>query len=240
MGKNGIERRGSVIRKTKGILVKDKWWNYLFIVMLIIAVLCTINYFRYDIMNIYKVSYRKMYQKNLAEDKLNEIRNNLNIQDIDYEWGEELNYVNVPKKIIYHHAAANGFTAESIHESHKKKGWGGIGYHYYIRKDGTIYSGRPETAEGAHTKGKNKESIGICLEGNFEEDRLSLEQLESLYELSVYIGLKYDIYEIVGHRDQWNTLCPGKNFPVESIAKKVVNGIRDFDVEENKIIPILE
>lgn len=227
-------------KKKRNLLVKDKIWLYLFIAMIITCVTCSITYFKYDIMNFYKVSYRNIYGKKLDEKKLNEIRDELNIKEIDYNWDGELEYINNPRKIIYHHSANNGWTSENIHEAHKNKGWNGIGYHYYIRKDGVIYKGRPEKAEGAHTKGQNKESIGICLEGNFEEDRLTLEQVESLYELSVYISLKYDIYKIIGHKDAWNTLCPGENFPIESMARKVIKGIKEFNIEENRIIPLLE
>ncbi|MGL5380415.1 N-acetylmuramoyl-L-alanine amidase [Clostridium sp.] len=188
----------------------------------------------------YKFSYRDTYGKNLSDEKIDELRDNLNIKDIVYDWGEELVYNNKPKEIIYHHSASSEWSPEEIHDFHKEKGWSGIGYQFYIRKDGTIYRGRPEKAEGAHTKGKNKESIGICLEGNFEEERLSIEQVESLYELSVYISLKYDIGDIVGHREEGSTLCPGENFPVKSLRDKVIKEIEKFDVEKNKITHLLE
>ncbi|WP_415328514.1 N-acetylmuramoyl-L-alanine amidase [Clostridium perfringens] len=47
----------------------------------------------------------------------------------------------------------------------KGNGRSGIGYHYFIRKVGCVWNGRPENAKGAHTIGKNSLSIGICLEG---------------------------------------------------------------------------
>lgn len=47
----------------------------------------------------------------------------------------------------------------------KGRGWDGIGYHYVIRRDGMVESGRPITEQGAHVLGHNHEAIGICLVG---------------------------------------------------------------------------
>lgn len=75
-------------------------------------------------------------------------------------------------RIILHHAAMNG-SVEDIHRVHKNKGWAGIGYHFYVRKDGSVYRGRPEWAIGAHASGSNYNSLGICAEGNFEHESMS-------------------------------------------------------------------
>ena len=72
----------------------------------------------------------------------------------------------IPNKVllvVLHHRAGNG-TVESIHAQHLKNGWAGIGYHFYIRKDGTVYEGRPIAYVGSHCKGNNSCSIGVCLE----------------------------------------------------------------------------
>lgn len=214
----------------------NKFWYMLLLSIIFIGVFATINYFKYDILKGYKISYREMYGKYLSDEKIEKLRASLNINEIEYEWGYDLEYDNVPSEIVYHHSVSSNKTPENIHEYHKSKDWSGIGYHYYIRKDGTIYSGRPEKSQGAHAKGENKKSIGICLEGNFEEEELTTEQSQSLYELSIYITLKYDIYKIVGHRDVGQTLCPGKNFPVDVMGKSVIEGIKDYKVERNKIM----
>lgn len=56
-----------------------------------------------------------------------------------------------------------GVTA--IRRWHKERGWSDIGYHYVIKRDGTTQQGRPVSRMGAHTKGYNATSIGICLAG---------------------------------------------------------------------------
>lgn len=216
----------------------DKFWYMLLLAIVFIGIFATINYFKYDILKIYKISYRDMYGKRLSDSELENLRESIDINEIAYDWGEELEYNNKPTQIIYHHSASISESPENIHEYHKSKGWGGIGYHYYIMKDGTIYRGRPEGAEGAHTKGENKTSIGICVEGNFEEEEITLEQVQSLYKVSMYITLKYDIYKIIGHRDAGQTLCPGKNFPLESMRKSVIDGIKNYNVDKNKLTDI--
>ena len=76
------------------------------------------------------------------------------------------------KQIILHHAAMNG-SVQDIHRVHLNKDYSGIGYHYYIRKDGSIWEGRPVDMIGAHAQGSNSNSIGVCFEGNFENEKRS-------------------------------------------------------------------
>ena len=137
-------------------------------------------------------------------------------------------------RIVLHHAAMNG-SVEDIHRVHKNKGWAGIGYHFYVRKDGSIYRGRPEWAIGAHASGSNYNSIGICAEGNFENETMSDAQKNSIKELVAYLKNKYEITIVVRHRDVGSTACPGKNYPFYYI----VNGSipTDENKPENKPIP---
>ena len=88
------------------------------------------------------------------------IENNL---DFDY-----MNPRAVTKQIILHHSGVEVLqSVETIHNYHKNtNGWSGIGYHFYVRKNGNIYRGRPENTVGAHCQGENYNSIGICFEGN--------------------------------------------------------------------------
>jgi N-acetylmuramoyl-L-alanine amidase len=55
--------------------------------------------------------------------------------------------------------------ASDIDRWHREKGWLGIGYHFVIKRDGTIENGRPITKQGAHVKGLNNRSIGVCMIG---------------------------------------------------------------------------
>ena len=123
----------------------------------------------------------------------------------------------VTDRIILHHAAGNG-SVESVHNYHKGLGWSGIGYHYYVRKDGSIYRGRPEAMVGGHTSGYNYCSIGVCAEGNFETDVMSDAQREAIRALVLDIRTRYPDTQTIRHKDVAATACPGKNYPFEYIA----------------------
>lgn len=123
--------------------------------------------------------------------------------------------------IVIHHA---GFpdgdkdsSAEEIHKFHQEvNGWAGIGYHYVIRKDGTIEQGRRPNMIGAHAYQHNKNSVGICVAGNFELVKVPSVQLDSLKLLTAWLCQKYKLNPmgkgvIVGHRDLNDTSCPGDN-----------------------------
>ena len=114
--------------------------------------------------------------------------------------------------LVLHHAAGNG-TAEAIHNLHLKNGWAGIAYHYYVRKDGSIYRGRPENMRGGHTTGHNHHTIGICFEGDFSAEAMSSAQLEAGQKLVADIRKRYPGIAVKRHSEYNSTACPGKNFP---------------------------
>ena len=60
------------------------------------------------------------------------------------------------------------FTEFDLDVCHRRRGFNGPGYHFYIRKDGRIVSTRPVEKIGAHAKGHNATSIGICYEGGLD------------------------------------------------------------------------
>lgn len=55
------------------------------------------------------------------------------------------------------------------------RGWSDVGYHYIILLDGTVQAGRPVNIQGAHCKGQNKTTVGICYIGGCDKlDRKSV------------------------------------------------------------------
>lgn len=119
-----------------------------------------------------------------------------------------------PKKIqfiILHHRCGNGDVV-SIHEQHKRQGWAGIGYHFYIRKDGIIYTGRPTKYVGSHCKGNNSCSLGICLEGDFRKEKPTKEQIKALKELVKDLKSEFPtIRKVMHHSELYPTACPVVN-----------------------------
>lgn len=121
-------------------------------------------------------------------------------------------------RIVIHHTGNpvdDDLSAEQIHASHQAQGWAGIGYHFVIRKDGTIELGRPYWAIGAHAYGFNSNSIGIHVCGNFDIAEPTKEQLDALPMLIADICDAYGFIAgagiVVGHRDLMATACPGNN-----------------------------
>lgn len=121
-------------------------------------------------------------------------------------------------RLILHHSACSNCTAEQIHQWHLNNGWEGAGYHFLVRKDGNVYRLRPEEYIGAHAYGNNYNSIGICAEGNFENETMPEAQKNSLIELVSYLKGKYGISKVLKHSDVNNTACPGKNYPFNEIV----------------------
>ena len=122
------------------------------------------------------------------------------------------------QRIILHHADAKTCSAEDIHRWHLANGWAGAGYHFLVRKDGTIYRLRPEDKVGAHAYGSNYNSIGVCFEGNYMEEDMPEVQKQAGKELVVYLKNKYNITTVQAHRDVCATSCPGNKFPFDEIA----------------------
>jgi len=124
-----------------------------------------------------------------------------------------------PEYLIIHHTATDRdrTTFEAVRQYHIRKGWGDIGYHYFITADGTLWKGRAESEVGAHAQadGMNFKSIGICLTGNFEVERPTDAQITTLETTLERLRAEYSISreQVLGHQEVPNahTLCPGKN-----------------------------
>lgn len=152
----------------------------------------------------------------------------------DLKWSGNIRVDNgVIREIILHHRAGNG-DVESIDAYHKSIGWEGIGYHYYIRKNGDIFSGRPELMAGAHTKGHNIGTLGICFEGNFQIESMNQVQEDAGIDLIVSILKKYPMIEKISkHNDYNSTACPGKYFPYQDILDYVSYMLDMLDKEDS-------
>jgi hypothetical protein len=81
--------------------------------------------------------------------------------------------------------------------------------------------GRPEYASGAHTTDYNSQSIGVCFEGNFENEKMKAVQINAGRELITYLKSKYPKAKVKKHRDFNATSCPGKNFPFDDVTKDI-------------------
>jgi N-acetylmuramoyl-L-alanine amidase len=116
--------------------------------------------------------------------------------------------------VIVHHSATATGTVESIRAYHiTHNGWIDIGYHWLIYRDGSIHAGRPETVQGAHAKGRNAGSLGVCLIG---EATFTPEQVSALRALLADLRKRHPtITKIERHHAK----CPGAGLDLERVVR---------------------
>ena len=118
--------------------------------------------------------------------------------------------------IILHCSATKesvNVTVSDIDKWHKERGFTKIGYHFVVYLDGSVHKGRPIEEIGAHCKGQNSDSIGICYVGGLDntgkpKDTRTPAQKEALLKLLRTLKEKFPDAEIRSHRDFANKDCP--------------------------------
>lgn len=141
----------------------------------------------------------------------------MKVIDQTYQWAYTPATRSKTTHLILHHAAATTASVQDVHGWHLAQGWAGIGYHYYVRKYGVIYRGRHEVMTGSHTLNMNHTSLGICFEGNFDQEEMPLAQKKAGYELIADIQARYPGIQVTRHRDHQATACPGSQFPLTQL-----------------------
>lgn len=121
----------------------------------------------------------------------------------------------IDKIIIHCSATVEGrhFTVGDIDRWHKQNGWRGIGYHYVIYLDGSVWKGRDDAEIGAHVTGQNAHSIGICYIGGIDssgkaKDTRTDAQRAALITLVRDLKVQYPGATIHGHNEFANKACP--------------------------------
>jgi N-acetyl-anhydromuramyl-L-alanine amidase AmpD len=111
----------------------------------------------------------------------------------------------------------------------------GAAYQYFIDKKGIVWRMRQDHWNGGHVKGSlNRNSIGICCEGNYEtETEMPTAQLTSLVQLVSFKMAEYNIPidKVTPHKYHADTSCPGKNFPWIDFKSMTFNPIKQFQEE---------
>ena len=123
-------------------------------------------------------------------------------------------------KIIVHCSATRegeNFEVAEIRKWHLARGFSDIGYHFYIDLYGEIHKGRDIAKIGAHCKGHNRNSIGVCYCGGVEADGKTPKdtrydcQKESLTAVLRTLKAMYPNAVIHSHNDFANKACPSFN-----------------------------
>lgn len=139
------------------------------------------------------------------------------------------------KYIIIHHSATEEGNALAFYFSHKGKGWDTVGYDFVIdngsnsRKDGQLETTPRwlKQLDGAHckTSNMNVKAIGICLVGNFSEEQVTPQQMETLVYLVNKLRSYYRIpvKNILRHGEVSgaSTACPGSRFPWKEFKSRL-------------------
>ena len=131
---------------------------------------------------------------------------------------EPLNKIEI---IVVQHSQRENDSLDFIKKRHmENRKWEDNGYHFLISngtmntKNGKLHIGRSEKFIGAHVYEHNRNSIGICLIGNFDEKKPSEKQMETLKEFLKEKMKEYNIKpeKILGHREFEGVIktCPGK------------------------------
>jgi len=116
--------------------------------------------------------------------------------------------------------------AADIDRWHRKQGWACIGYHYVIRRDGTVEEGRDEEVVGSHVAGYNSVSVGVCMVGGVDandvtkaKNNFTKAQFDSLKQLLIDLKVRYPKAKIQGHRDFPNVAKACPSFDVAAWLK---------------------
>lgn len=113
-------------------------------------------------------------------------------------------------KYIAVHCAATKASQDigvtEIDRWHRAKGWIMVGYHFVIRRDGSVETGRKLDMPGAHVNGFNSVSLGICLVGGLDEEgkpenNFTKAQLAALATLLASLAIDFPAASVQGHRD---------------------------------------
>lgn len=135
-------------------------------------------------------------------------------------------------RITIHHQGAAVFKSldkesvvaqiNNVYASHRKLGYGDIGYHFVVDYAGRLWEGRSIGYEGAHVSSSNSHNVAVMVLGNFQEQKASRKQLTSLLSAIDLLQEKFAVKpaRIYGHLDLGSTICPGRHmYPVVGIAQ---------------------
>ena len=119
-------------------------------------------------------------------------------------------------KIIVHCSATREgqhVTVQQIRQWHLQRNFADIGYHYVVYLDGSVHKGRPLEKAGAHCKGHNAHSIGICYVGGLDrsgnpKDTRTAAQKAALLSLIRELMQRFPRATVHGHREFANKACP--------------------------------
>lgn len=115
---------------------------------------------------------------------------------------------------------------EAIRAAHVGQGWADIGYHYVVDPSGRVWQGRPLALQGAHVKVANPHNLGICVLGNFEEQRPTPAALRAVEDLVAMERSRFGVplAQVYTHQELSPTACPGRSLQGEMNRARAAGG----------------
>jgi hypothetical protein len=123
--------------------------------------------------------------------------------------------INIRHLVIHHSAVPPSVGPHRIAGYHvHKQDWPGIGYHFLVAENGSIYQGNALETVSYHAVKANPRGVGICFLGNFTETVPPPAQLEKGAHLIAWLmqELGIALEEVKGHKEFMDTACPGEQW----------------------------
>jgi len=145
----------------------------------------------------------------------------LKIEKLNIKWNGTLKPLDLSKvdSIALHHMAHPSAGPYEIDRWHKNNGWAGIGYGFWVAKNGMVYEGRGFN-QNAAVENHNSHIISIGFQGDYEnvDQEMPVLQYNAGVDLIRWIMKQIPSIKVVhGHKYWNNTACPGKYFPLEKM-----------------------
>lgn len=163
-----------------------------------------------------------------------DLRDSLPGDSYNWSWERDLSQVNF--LAIHSTGGLDTQTPQDIALDHiNRNGWGGIGYHFLIDKEGLVYYVGDISTARANVANLNEQVLGIGIIGNFTNGLVpTTEQLDSAHKLCEFF-ISYSALpnitswdKVRGHKELPNqsTNCPGETF--QNWRIQIVEGVLEF------------
>jgi N-acetylmuramoyl-L-alanine amidase len=119
-------------------------------------------------------------------------------------------------RVIFHHSASDTGTVDEIRQWHTARGFNDIGYHYIIPRNSHFEPGRKLQLIGAHTSGRNADSVGVCIIGHLSRTEPTDNQINQAARLY------HDLCRAYGKRlkiEFHHEECPGIKLDRDALVK---------------------
>lgn len=122
---------------------------------------------------------------------------------------------------------------------HRERGFDCVGYHWVIKRNGMLERGRPDHVQGAHAKGHNHDSLGVCWVGRNNPTGAQIIAIVQLYAI-ISLNHKIKHKNWFGHHElDSGKTCPNLNMNTVRFMLQLFDG-GYFDLDDVPALQFLE